>query len=177
MDEKTKEAVKSSVRSVEDVLQRLNCEVFDENRDAQVCQYQNKSIQSAIEWSDQIVVVLTSFTYIEDSWSVLKLHKSFEKTVEKSTTSKLLFVVGPGMKKAIKDASATNETSNLLHRAIKTNHVVEWTKERANSSRFRCEIELAVPKFRQEVVSPVALRTCRKLEGHKESMMPAVVEL
>jgi len=145
MNEKDQKMVKESVQSIDCHLKRFGCETFDENRDGRVSFNTSEDLEDIISGCDRVVLLLISKDFIEDNWSIFKLQKSFEKSME--TKSKLIFILGPGMRKMIKESASSNDTCFFIQRAMKMSHVIEWSVQRMKTQRFVYELELAIPKI------------------------------
>jgi len=150
MNEEDQKMVKESVHSIDSHLKRFGCDTFDENRDGRPSLNTSEDLEAIISGCDRVVLLLISKDFIEDNWSIFKLQKSFEKSMDKK--SKLIFILGPGMRKMIKDSASSNDTCFFIQRAMKMSHVIEWSVQRMKTQRFIYELELAIPKIQSKKI-------------------------
>lgn len=149
LDTEEREQLKLLIDVCDNTLTKLGCQVFVENRDGNSTgSSQVKTIEDLAMDSDLVVLFMMSCGALEDTWSVSKFQKIYEKSVD--SKMEIFFVVDPEIREMIKKEESSN--CALIKKAMKENHVVEWDGEERRICRrgeywLRLELENVVPKI------------------------------
>jgi len=146
MTREDQDLTKECVETVERILRKLGCTIYDEHRDAQLSQYTAKSIEEAIGCCDRVAILLTSSDFINEPTALFRFQKYFEKAME--TKTKLILVLGPKMKSFICEAAKSNKTCELIKKTIKNNGYIKWDETKSGDTKFKLEIECAIPRLK-----------------------------